>query len=97
MPLATLRRRAAWTAPVLALLPGVLALAGCGSGGASTAADAYISQAEDPEEREALTMARDDIDAEMRAEAERLDREIERLRKENEELKAKLAARGSGS
>jgi len=69
----------------------LLLLQGCGSGGVSTAADPYISQAADGEEREGLTQARDDIDAEMREEAEELDREIERLRKENEELKAKLA------
>jgi len=80
---------------LVAVLP-LLALAACGSGDASPAADPYISQAGDSEEREALIMARDDIDAEMREQAAELDLEIERLRKENEELKAKLAARKSG-
>jgi len=90
-------RRAIRPALVLAAILPLLALAACGSGDASTAADPYISQAEDSEERDALIMARDDIDAEMREQAGELDREIERLRKENEELKAKLAARKSGS
>ena len=59
----------------------------------SPAADPYIERAADAEEREALTRARDDIDREQRALVAQKDAEIERLREENEELKAKLAAR----
>ena len=59
----------------------------------STAADPYIERAADAEEREALTLARDDIDREQRALVARKDAEIERLRRENDELAAKLAAR----
>ncbi len=59
----------------------------------SPAADTYIERAADHEEREALTLARDDIDQEQRALVARKDAEIERLRKENKELRAKLAAR----
>ena len=59
----------------------------------SPAADPYLERAVDAEEREALMLARDDIDREQRALAARKDAEIERLRKENEELKAELAAR----
>jgi len=90
-------RRVAPLVRIAALLLPLAALPGCGSGTSSTAADPYISQAEDAEERDGLTQARDDIDEQMREEAEKLDREIERLRKENEELKAKLAARAGGS
>ena len=71
-------------------------LSGCGGGG-STAADSFISQAEDSEERAALTEARDDIDKVMKQSLHELDREIERLRKENEEMRARLAKRKSGS
>jgi len=60
----------------------------------SSAADPYIEQAADAEEREALTLARDDIDREQRALVAQKDAEIERLRRENEELEARLAARG---
>ncbi len=70
----------------------LLLATGCpgGSAGPSTAADAYIAQAEDEEERLALIEARDEIDAEMREEAAEMDAEIERLRKENEELRRRL-------
>jgi len=67
-------------------------LAAC-SGRASSAADPYIAQAGDAEEREGLTAARDDIDAEMSAVAAEKDREIDRLKQENAELKARMAAR----
>ncbi|HXV76005.1 MAG TPA: hypothetical protein VD788_06745 [Candidatus Polarisedimenticolaceae bacterium] len=59
----------------------------------SPAADPYIERAADREEREALTLARDDIDREQRAVVAQKDAEIERLREEQEELRAKLAAR----
>jgi len=59
----------------------------------SSAADPYIERAADAEEREALTLARDDIDQEQRALVAQKDAEIERLRRENEDLQAKLAAR----
>ncbi|MBI3451213.1 MAG: hypothetical protein HY049_20150 [Acidobacteria bacterium] len=67
-------------------------LAGC-SGVGSTAADPYIAQAADAEERAGLTAARDDIDAEMSAVAAEKDREIERLKQENAELRSRIAAR----
>ena len=73
----------------------VVALPSCGgsSESPSTAADPYIAKAADDEETEGLVQARDDIDAEMRARAAEKDEEIERLRKENENLRARLAAR----
>jgi hypothetical protein len=67
---------------------------GCGSSGPpSPAADGYIARAADEEEHAGLTQARDDIDDEMRGKVEERQDEIARLRRENEELKAKLAAR----
>jgi len=71
----------------------LISLTACGGAGASTAADPYIAQAADGEERDGLTQARDDIDVEMRAVAAQRDAEIARLQKENAELKARLAAR----
>jgi len=65
----------------------------CGGGKPSVAADAYIEEAADAEEREGLTQARDDIDDEMRDLAVERDAEIERLRQENEDLRSRLAAR----
>jgi len=62
----------------------------------SPSADPYIARAADAEEREALALARDDIDREQRALVAQKDVEIERLRKENAELKARLAARATG-
>ena len=82
-------RRGSTAALVLALLALVPA---CGDR-PSTAADPYIERAADAEEREALTLARDDIDREQRALVAQKDAEIERLRKENAELEAELAAR----
>ena len=76
---------AAWVV-ILALHPA------CGER-PSTAADPYIEQAADAEEREALTLARDDIDREQRALVAQKDAEIDRLRRENAELQAQLAAR----
>lgn len=67
---------------------------GCGpSGPPSPAADRYIARAADDEEHAGLTQARDDIDDEMRAIVDERQEELARLRKENEELKAKVAAR----
>ncbi len=86
-----MRGRAATTA--LLLLAASLA-AGCGGEAPSTAANPYIAQAADEEEREALIMARDDIDAEMRTRVAEKDAEIERLQEEKRELEEKLAARG---
>ncbi len=64
---------------------------GCPGGGEpSTAADPYIAQAENDQEREALIEARDEIDADMREEAAEKDLEIERLQRENEELRRQL-------
>ena len=70
-----------------------LGSAACTGSDPSPAADRYIEQAEDEEERQALIEARDEIDHEMRAISAEKDAEIERLRKENEELKAHLRAR----
>ena len=53
----------------------------------SPAADAMIGKAKTPEERLALEKARDEVDAEMREKIRALDAEIERLRKENEQLR----------
>ena len=73
----------------------ILALAclpiGCGSKEApSPAADAVIARAEDEEERQALTQARDDIDAEMRRAVAEKEAQSERLRQENEALRKRL-------
>jgi len=57
------------------------------SEGPSLAADAMIEKAKTPEERLALEKARDEVDAEMREKIRVLDAEIERLRKENEQLR----------
>ena len=54
----------------------------------SHAADATIEKAKTPEERRALEKARDEVDAEMREKVRALDAEIERLRRENEALRA---------
>lgn len=77
----------------LLLLAASLA-AGCGGEAPSAAANPYIAQAADEEERAALVTARDDIDAEMRARVAEKDAEIERLQKERRELEKKLTARG---
>jgi hypothetical protein len=72
-----------------------LVLTGCGPAedpalppGASPAADALIEGAASPEEREQLAAVRDEVDAQKRAEAEALDAEIERLERENAELRS---------
>ncbi|HEY3175935.1 MAG TPA: hypothetical protein VGK94_09295 [Candidatus Polarisedimenticolia bacterium] len=79
--------------------PAALALAclllGCQMGGSvptgpSAAADEVIASSADEEERKGLTQARDDIDAEQREVVARKDAEIEKLRKENEALRARL-------
>jgi len=86
-------RRAFVRARVVVLILILAALsAGCGSRGEpSPAADALIAEAADGEERQALTRARDDIDEEMREQAGALDEEIERLQKENETMRRRLA------
>jgi predicted RNase H-like nuclease (RuvC/YqgF family) len=89
-------RRFSHAAAVVGVATMALLLSACGSG-SSTAADQFIAEAENPEERQALTEARDDIDKEMTESLEELDKEIERLRKENEELKARLAKKKSGA
>ena len=71
---------------MLALLPA------CGER-PSPAADAYIERAVDTEERDALTLARDDIDEEQPAVVAEKDAEIARLREENEGLRERLAER----
>ncbi len=69
-------------------------LSTCSEGsGHSSAADPAIAKASDSEEREGLTQARDDIDAEMSAVAAKRDAEIARLKSDNDALKARLAAR----
>lgn len=88
-------RNTSRVATLIAVAAASLIFSGC-DGGGSTAADSFIAQAEDPEERAALTEARDDIDAMMKKSLEELDQEVERLRKENEELKARLAKKKSG-
>lgn len=70
-------------------------LEGCSTGGStpsgpSTAADEIIAASTDDEELKGLTQARDDIDAEMRDVAAAKDAEIEKLRRENEALRARL-------
>lgn len=80
----------------LALLVPIPALAGCRAGAEKTvshspAADELIRGAEDDEERRGLAQARDDIDTRMSREAAEKDAEIEKLRKENEALRARLA------
>ena len=57
--------------------------------GPTPAADSLIEKASTPEERADLQKARDEVDAEMREQARALDAEIDRLRKENEDLKKK--------
>ena len=84
------------TLMVLGLLLSTPAFVACGPGGGqaaspSTAADEVILGADDEEERQGLKQARDDIDAEMIKEAAQKDAEIEKLRKENEALRARLA------
>ena len=83
-------------APALAAmaLAAVIVAPACGGDGPSTAAEEFISQAEDAEEREGLRQARDDIDSEMRRIVAERDAEIDRLRKEREELEARLRERG---
>ena len=76
-----------------AALAALLPIACCGGEPPSTAADRFIAQAADDEEREALESARDDVDAKMRAIVAQKDAQIEGLRKENETLKERLANR----
>ena len=63
-------------------------LAGCGGGDRRPAQD-LIDREKDPEARRELEAVRDATEREMRDREAALDREIERLREENAELKAK--------
>ena len=78
--------------PVLMVAAALLCVAGaCGkSERPSPAADDVIAKSSNAEEREGLTRARDDIDEGMRRAVAEKDAEIERLRKENDELRKKL-------
>ncbi len=53
----------------------------------SHAADALIDEAKTPEERAQLEKVRDEVDAAAKKRIQELDAEIERLRRENEELR----------
>jgi hypothetical protein len=68
-----------------------LILAACGSpqpaGDHSHAADEIIDAAKSPQERAQLTRVRDEVDAAARERIKKLDAEIERLEKENAELR----------
>jgi hypothetical protein len=71
-------------------LTAVLALtAACAAppSGPSPAADTLIHGAKTPEERAQLIAVRDQVDAEKRGEAAALDAQIERLTRENAELR----------
>ena len=68
-----------------------LALAACASPqpaqNHSHAADEIIDAAKTPEERAELTRVRDEVDAAAQERIKKLDAEIERLEKENAELR----------
>ena len=67
-----------------------LVLAACGSpqpADHSHAADEIIDAAKTPQERAELTRVRDVVDAAAQARIKKLDAEIERLEKENAELR----------
>lgn len=80
--------------PLPASLMAVLLFVSAGACGrssqASPAADDVIAKSSNDEEREGLMRARDDIDDGMRREVAEKDAEIERLRKENDELRRRL-------
>lgn len=69
----------------------VLVLAACSSplpeADHSHAADEIIDRAKSPEERAELTRVRDEVDAAAKERIQKLDAEIERLEKENAELR----------
>jgi len=71
----------------------VLVLTACGSpqpaADHSHAADDIIDAAKTPEERAELTRVRDEVDAAAKERIKKLDAEIERLEKENAELRKK--------
>ena len=68
-----------------------LALAACGSPQSaadhSHAADEIIDAAKTPQERAELTRVRDEVDKAAQARIKKLDAEIERLERENAELR----------
>ena len=68
-----------------------LVLTACGqpqsAGDHSHAADEIIAAAKTPEERAELTRVRDEVDAAARERIKKLDAEIERLEKENAQLR----------
>ena len=70
-----------------------IVLAACGSrepaADHSHATDEIIANAKTPEERSELTRVRDEVDAAARDHIRKLDAEIERLEKENAELRKK--------
>ena len=65
-------------------------LVSCGSDERRPAQD-LIDREKDPEARRELEAIRDSVEREMREREAALDREIERLRKENAELREKAA------
>jgi hypothetical protein len=69
----------------------VFVLAACGSprsgGDHSHAADELIAAAKTPQERAELTRVRDEVDAAAKKHIEELDAEIQRLERENAELR----------
>jgi hypothetical protein len=80
----------------LLLAVAALLVAGCATTPereANRATGAVIAAATTPEARATLERVRDEANAEMREEAEALDREIERLREENAALEGQLENR----
>jgi hypothetical protein len=73
--------------PSLTALLALIASCAAPPSGHSPAADTLIDGAKTPEERTQLIAVRDQVDAEKRAEAAALDAEIERLTRENAELR----------
>jgi hypothetical protein len=79
------------------LRPGTLALtlllAACGARGPapdhSHAADELIAAAKTPRERAELTRVRDEVDEAAKKHIQELDAEIQRLQRENEELRGR--------
>jgi hypothetical protein len=68
-------------------------LAACGARGPasdhSPAADELIAAAKTPQERAELTRVRDEVDEAAKKHIQELDAEIQRLQRENEELRSR--------